>query len=146
MTVVTNYIQLKTRGNSDMADITGNVNEAIESSGISEGIVTVFVPGSTGAVSTVEYEPGLLKDIPKALERIAPSNISYDHNKTWGCDNGLSHVKATLMGPSLTVPFTDGRMMLGTWQQVVFLDLDTRGRDRKLILQIMGDYVNKCFL
>ncbi len=139
MTVVTKYLQLKTSGDGDMADITGNVNDAIESSGIRSGIVTVFVPGSTGAVSTVEYEPGLLKDIPLALERIAPSNISYDHNKTWGCDNGLSHVKATLMGPSLTVPFTDGRMMLGTWQQVVFLDLDTRGRDRKLILQIMGD-------
>ena len=139
MAVVTKYMQLKTRGNSDMTDITGNVNEAIESSGIRDGIVTVFVPGSTGAVSTVEYEPGLIKDIPKALERIVPSNISYDHNKTWGCDNGLSHVKATLMGPSLTVPFTEGRMILGTWQQVVFIDLDTRGRDRKLVLQIMGD-------
>lgn len=139
MTVVTKYIQLKTNGNGHMVDITGKVNEAIADSDVKEGIVTVFVPGSTGAVSTVEYEPGLLKDIPKALERIAPGNIPYEHNKTWGCDNGLSHVRATLIGPSLTIPFAEGRMILGTWQQVVFLDLDTRGRDRRLVLQIMGE-------
>ena len=139
MTVVTNQIQVKTEGNGHMLDITDTVNQAISESGIKNGVVTVFVPGSTGAVSTVEFEPGLLKDIPEALERIAPRNISYEHNKTWGCDNGLSHVKATLLGPSLSVPFTDGKMILGTWQQVVFLDLDTRGRDRKIVVQIMGE-------
>ncbi len=139
MTVVTKHIQLKTRGNVHIVDITGSVNDAIADSGIKEGVVTVFVPGSTGAISTIEYEPGLLKDIPQALERIAPSNTPYEHNKTWGCDNGLGHVRATLMGPSLSIPFSGGQMILGTWQQVVFLDMDTRGRDRRIVLQIMGE-------
>ncbi|MFQ6136312.1 MAG: secondary thiamine-phosphate synthase enzyme YjbQ [Candidatus Hydrothermarchaeales archaeon] len=139
MTVATRYIELKTRGDVDMIDITSRVSEAIRDSGLKDGIATVFVPGATGAVSTIEYEPGLLKDIPQALERIAPSNAPYEHHKTWGCDNGRSHVRATLIGPSLVVPFKDKKLILGTWQQIVFLDLDTSPRDRRLVFQIMGE-------
>lgn len=122
-----------------MVDITGDVAEAVAETKLKAGTVTVFVPGSTGAVSTIEYEEGLMKDMPLALERIAPSKIPYEHNKTWGCDNGRSHVRATLIGPSLTVPFVDGRLTLGTWQQIVFLELDTRARDRTLVLQVVGE-------
>lgn len=122
-----------------MVDITSRVASAVAESKLTDGTVTVFVPGSTGAVSAIEYEPGLQEDFPAALERIVPSNLDYEHNKTWGCDNGRSHVKATLLGPSLTVPFKKGQLTLGTWQQIVFIELDTRVRDRKLILQIMGE-------
>lgn len=139
MTVVTKNVSVKTKGNADMVNISGQVSDAVSESGLSKGVVTVFVPGATGAVSTVEYEPGLLKDIPRALEVIAPSDIEYEHHRTWGCDNGSSHVRATILGPSLTVPFVDGKLTLGTWQQIVLIDLDTKGRDRTLVLQIMGE-------
>lgn len=139
MPVITKNVRVKTKGNADMVDITGQVSGALSESGLSSGIVTIFVPGSTGAVSTVEYEPGLLKDVPRALEVIAPSNAEYEHHKTWGDDNGSGHVRATILGPSMSIPFVDGRLTLGTWQQIVFIDLDSRSRDRKLVLQIMGD-------
>ncbi len=102
------------------------------------GIVCVFIPGATGSVSTVEFEPGLKKDIPQALERIAPSDIPYEHHKTWGDDNGRSHVRATIMGPSLTIPFSKGKLTLGRWQQIVAINLDTRTRNREIVIQIMG--------
>ena len=106
---------------------------------LKNGIVTVFVPGSTGALTTIEYEPGLLKDFPNMLERIAPKNLVYEHEKRWHDGNGHSHVRASLIGPSLTVPFANGRLTLGTWQQIIFMELDVRSRARNLILQIMGE-------
>lgn len=139
MSVVTKRFQVKTRGNVDIKNITSEVGEAVRESGMKNGIATVFVPGATGAISTLEYEPGLLKDIPQALERIAPSDVPYEHHKTWGCDNGRSHVRATIMGPSLVVPFENQRLILGTWQQIVFLDLDTSVRTRELVVQIIGE-------
>jgi secondary thiamine-phosphate synthase enzyme len=139
MTVYTTEIEVYAKADADLLDITGKVAESVAKSGLRDGIVTVFVPGATGAVSTIEYEPGLLKDFPRAMERIAPSNIDYEHHKTWGCDNGRSHVRATLVGPSLVVPFKDGRLILGTWQQIVFMNFDTRARKRRVVLQVMGE-------
>lgn len=139
MAVYTTEFEVYAEADGAMLDITREVSQGVSESGIRNGIVTVFVPGATGAVSTIEYEPGLLKDFPRALERIAPSNIDYEHHKTWGCDNGRSHVRATLIGPSLCVPFKDGRLILGTWQQIVFMNLDTRARKRRIVLQIIGE-------
>ncbi|MFH1774788.1 MAG: secondary thiamine-phosphate synthase enzyme YjbQ [Methanobacteriota archaeon] len=122
MKVFTKSIDVKAKAES-LLDITSQTSEVVRESGVSSGIVTIFVPGATGAVSAIEYEPGLLKDIPRALERIAPSNEDYEHHKTWGDDNGKSHVRATLIGPSLVVPLKDKQLMLGRWQQVVFMNL-----------------------
>lgn len=138
MKVLTKTIHIKTKGQDDMMDITENVSDTISSSQIKQGIVTIFVVGSTAAITTIEYEPGLRKDFPKMLERIAPSDMEYDHQKMWHDNNGHSHVRASLIGPSLTVPFHDGNMVLGTWQQLVLVEMDIRGRDREIILQIMG--------
>lgn len=138
MTVLTKKIHVITRGQDDMIDLTGNVSEFVSSSGIRQGIVTMFVVGSTAAITTIEYEPGLRKDFPKMLERITPSDIEYDHQKMWHDNNGHSHIRASLVGPSLTVPFDDGNLMLGTWQQLVLVEMDTRGREREIILQIIG--------
>ena len=139
MVVVTKNISLEMQAETGIADITGEVQKAVLESELRNGVVTVFAVGSTGAVSTLEYEPGLLKDIPRALEVIAPSGIDYEHHKTWHDDNGKSHVRSTLIGSSLTVPFVDGELTLGTWQQIVILNLDTSARKRKVILQIMGE-------
>jgi secondary thiamine-phosphate synthase enzyme len=139
MPIITKTISLETKGDVDLVDITPHVSGVLKESGLFEGIVTIFVPGSTGSVSTIEYEPGLLKDIPKALERIAPSGIEYAHHRTWGCDNGKSHVRATLIGPGIVVPFISSKLILGTWQQIVFMDFDTRPRRRELIVQVMGE-------
>jgi len=138
MEVITRELTFSTSPDGGMVDVTSKIEEELKKTGIKEGIVTVFVPGATGAVSTIEYEPGLLKDFPAMLERIAPSDIHYHHHETWGCDNGRSHVRATLIGPSLTVPFKNSKLLLGTWQQVVFIELDTRPRQRRLILQFIG--------
>ena len=139
MTVITKTISVETKKDVDLIDITRHVSAVLKSSGLEEGIVTIFVPGATGSVSTIEYEPGLLKDIPKALERIAPSDIEYAHHRTWGCDNGKSHVRATFIGPGLVVPFINSQLILGTWQQIVFMDFDTKARKRKLVVQVMGE-------
>ena len=120
------------------ADITREVQEFVERSGISQGVVTVFVTGSTGAVIAMEYEPGLKKDIPEALERIAPRHGDYAHHLTWGDDNGSSHVRAALLGPSMSIPVVKGRLTLGTWQQVVVVNLDTRQRRRRVVVTVMG--------
>jgi secondary thiamine-phosphate synthase enzyme len=139
MTVITKTTSINTRGENDMIDITGQTSKAVEESKLKDGIVTVFVPGSTAAITTIEYEPGLAQDFPGMLSRIAPKDIEYEHDNTWHDGNGHSHVRASLIGPSLTIPFKDGVLTLGTWQQVVLLEIDTRKRERKIILQIIGE-------
>ena len=139
MTVKTKQLSIHTKGEGDILDVTGAVAEAVVETKLKNGIVTVFVPGSTGALTTIEYEPGLLKDFPNMLERIAPKNLVYEHEKRWHDGNGHSHVRASLIGPSLTVPFANGRLTLGTWQQIIFMELDVRSRVRNLILQIIGE-------
>ncbi len=139
MTVKTKQLSIHTRGEGDILDVTSAVAEAVVETKLKNGIVTVFVPGSTGALTTIEYEPGLLKDFPNLLERVAPKNLAYEHEKRWHDGNGHSHVRASLIGPGLTVPFSNGRLTLGTWQQIIFMELDVRSRARNLILQIMGE-------
>lgn len=130
---------IKTHGENDIIDITDKVQQIVHQSRIHNGIVCVFVPGSTAAIITLEYEPGLLKDLPRALEQIAPKGISYDHHETWHDDNGHSHIRASILGPSLTVPLQDGALVHGTWQQIAFIELDTQARTRKIIIQIIGE-------
>ena len=139
MAVITKQIKISSKSENDIIDITEQVADAISKSGISNGTITVFVSGSTGAITTIEYEPGLVKDFPEMLSRISPDDINYEHEQRWHDGNGRSHVKASLVGPSLTVPFKDGQLLLGTWQQIVFLELDTRARARTLVLQIIGE-------
>lgn len=136
--VVTKEFFLDTQGQDHIMDITANVGDIVEETGLTEGIVTVFVPGSTAAITTIEYEPGLQKDIPAALDIIAPKGKDYAHHKTWGDDNGRSHVLSALLGPSLTVPFSNKRLILGRWQQIVFMEFDTRPRRRTVICQVIG--------
>jgi secondary thiamine-phosphate synthase enzyme len=138
MEIITGYITFDTRGHSDIIDITQNVNQELKRSGLKNGSVLIFVPGATGALTTIEYEPGLVSDLQDALERIAPQGLEYAHNLKWGDGNGHSHVRASLMSPGLTVPFVDGKMTLGTWQQIIFIDLDNRSRSRKLVVQMTG--------
>ncbi len=130
---------LSTKGFSDIIDITTRVDSAIGRSKIENGLVTVFCPGSTGSVTTIEYETGVLKDLQKAIEKVAPSDVPYEHDRRWGDGNGFSHVRAALMKPSLTIPLIKGKLALGTWQQIVFIDFDNRSRERNLIVQILGD-------
>ena len=137
--MVTKQLPIQTRGENDILDITRNVSEAVSGSKMRNGIVTVFVPGSTGALTTIEYEAGLLIDLPNILERLAPKKLMYEHEKRWHDGNGHSHVRASVIGPSITVPFVNRRLTLGTWQQLVFIELDARSRSRNLILQIMGE-------
>jgi secondary thiamine-phosphate synthase enzyme len=139
LTVLTEHISVKTKGEVDIIDLTDKIEGTIENSGLSKGIVTIFVPGSTGALTTIEYEPGLLQDFPAALERIAGRDISYEHEKRWHDGNGHSHVRASLLGPSLTVPFNNAKLILGTWQQIIFIELDVRSRTRNLVVQIIGE-------
>jgi secondary thiamine-phosphate synthase enzyme len=138
MATFTKRLHFSTKSENDMLNITENVADAVSESKLKDGIATVFVVGSTAAVTTIEYEPGLSQDFPAMLERIAPSEINYEHHKTWHDDNGRSHVKASLIGPSLTVPFIEGELTLGTWQQIVLLELDTRARKREIVVQICG--------
>ncbi|MFI5176545.1 MAG: secondary thiamine-phosphate synthase enzyme YjbQ [Terriglobia bacterium] len=130
---------LNTKGFNDILDITGEVVAAANRSKVEEGLVTVFCPGSTGSITTIEYESGALEDLKQALERVAPSDIPYEHNKRWGDGNGFSHVRAALMKPSLSIPLSKGNLALGTWQQVVFIDFDNRRRQRNIIVQVMGE-------
>ena len=139
MNIITKTLFYQTRGENDILDITEDVTRALNTTKIKNGTVTIFIPGSTGAITTIEYEPGLLLDLPNTLEKIAPRNLSYEHEKRWHDGNGHSHVRASLIGPSLTIPFVDKVLTLGTWQQIVFLELDARSRRRKIILQIMGE-------
>lgn len=137
--ITTRYLEFKTIGDGEVVDITDEVGGAVRESGLSSGATVIFVPGATGAVTTIEHEPGLVKDLGDALERIAPEGIEYAHNLRWGDGNGHSHVRASILGPSLTVPFSGRELMLGTWQQIVFIDLDNRPRERKLVVQIIGE-------
>ncbi|MBO3800524.1 MAG: YjbQ family protein [Candidatus Brockarchaeota archaeon] len=132
-------LRIRTEGESDIVDITDEIERIILKAGIKNGIVNIFVPGSTGAVTTIEYEPGLLKDLPNTLERIAPKNAYYEHEKMWHDGNGHSHVRASIIGPSITIPVKDGNLRLGTWQQLVFLELDVRPRNRTLIVTCLGE-------
>jgi secondary thiamine-phosphate synthase enzyme len=137
--VTTDTISLRTKGFSDVLDITDKVKKIAEQSGIQTGLVNVFCSGSTGSITTIEFESGVINDLKKAIEKIAPSNISYEHDKRWGDGNGFSHVRAALMKPSLTIPLAKGRLTLGTWQQIVFMDFDNRERDRNIVVQVMGE-------
>jgi len=137
--IETKTLVFKTKSGTDIIDITKEVSEEIKKSKINSGMVSVFVTGSTASISTIEYESNLLKDMKRALERIAPEGGDYEHHKTWGDDNGSAHVRATLMKPGITIPFKDKKLFLGTWQQVVLLDFDTRDRKREIVLQIIGD-------
>lgn len=139
MNVITKIIQLKLSKEDDIIDVTKQTSDAVRESELNNGIVNVFVAGSTAAVTTIEYEPGLRYDFPKMLSRIAPKNIQYRHDETWHDGNGHSHVRASLVGPSLTVPFSNGALLLGTWQQIVMLEMDTRPRERVLTIQILGE-------
>lgn len=136
--ILTSYLEFDTRI-GDVIDITEKTAAEIRESGLQTGIAVVFVPGATGAVTTIEHEPGLVEDIRTALERLAPEQNEYSHDQKWGDGNGHSHIRASFIGPSLTVPFQNGQLMLGTWQQIVFLELDNRPRKRRIILQMLGE-------
>ena len=137
--IATDTIALNTKGFNDVIDITGRVTKIVGQSGIQNGLVTIFCSGSTGGITTIEFESGVINDLKKAIEKIVPSNISYEHDKRWGDGNGFSHVRAALMKPSLTIPVVKGKLALGTWQQIVFMDFDNRERDRKVVVQIIGE-------
>jgi secondary thiamine-phosphate synthase enzyme len=139
LALLTAHVSVATRGDSEMVDVTERVQALVAEHGFREGQALVFVVGSTAAVTTVEFEPGLRQDVPAALERLAPRDAPYAHEQTWHDDNGHSHVRASLLGPSLAVPFTEGRLLLGTWQQVVLIDFDTRPRRRELVVQLSGE-------
>ncbi len=135
----TTFIKFETKGRNQILDITQKVEDVIRASGFVEGNVTLFGVGSTTGLSTIEFEPGLVQgDIPDLFEKLAPYNANYEHHNTWGCDNGASHVRSTLMGSSLVVPFIDQKLTLGTWQQIIFIDFDTRPRSRKVVVQLTG--------
>jgi secondary thiamine-phosphate synthase enzyme len=136
--VVTRSIEVATTDQGDTHDITGRVAAAVSGSGVTSGIATVFVVGSTAAVTTIEYEPGAVSDFNGLMDELAPRDAEYRHHLRWGDDNGSSHVRAALLGPSLTVPFADGSLVLGTWQQIVLIECDTRPRRRELVIQIIG--------
>ena len=137
--VVTKTISLQTKGDGDIIDITHQVEREVTETDINDGIATIFVSGSTAGVSTIEFEPGLLSDFQSMWERNVPKNIPYNHDRRWGDGNGYSHVRASLLGASLAVPFNNKRLTLGTWQQIVLVDFDHRPRSRQLIVQIMGE-------
>jgi secondary thiamine-phosphate synthase enzyme len=137
--ILSDTVSLSTKGFGDIQDITSPVAATVGKSRIKNGTVTVFCPGSTGSVTTIEYESGVLEDLKKAIERMVPSDIPYAHDRRWGDGNGFSHVRAALLGPSLTVPVSQGELALGTWQQIVFIDFDNRSRRRNIVVQVMGE-------
>ena len=139
MNVKTDSIQLSTKGNADIVDVTDNVSSIVSDSGISSGIVTIFTPSATSALTSIEYEPGCISDLRRLFEEIIPQNRDYSHNLRWGDGNGHSHVRAALLKASFTVPFVNQRLTLGTWQHIIFVDFDNRSRRRELVLQIMGE-------
>ncbi|MDC0357235.1 secondary thiamine-phosphate synthase enzyme YjbQ [Oligoflexia bacterium] len=140
MTVETHWMSIRTTGNAHVVDLSSEIAECLSSSAIYNGIATIFAVGSTASITTTEYEPGLAtQDLKSLYEMLAPEDGDYLHEKTWGDDNGHSHVRATLTGPSITVPLVDGQLTLGTWQQIILLDFDTRSRNRKIVMQLMGE-------
>jgi len=139
MPVANDVIRIRTKAKDEIVDITSEVNASVSRSGIRDGIACVFVPGSTAAVTTIEHEPGLVSDMHDAMDRLYPKGIAYEHHARWGDGNGHSHIRASLIGPSVTVPVKDGALVLGTWQQVVFMELDVRPRDRDVVVQVVGE-------
>jgi secondary thiamine-phosphate synthase enzyme len=137
--VVTESIKFSTRGNGEIVDITGEVASRVADSKLRDGTVTVFSPSATSSLTTIEYESGVVHDLQSLFDRLVPEDIDYRHNLRWGDGNGHSHVRAALFGASLTVPFTERRLTLGTWQQIVFLDFDVRPHSRELVLQMIGE-------
>ena len=134
-----NYIEFETKGRNEVVDITDNIRQIVDGSGINDGSALIFVPGATGGLSTIEYEPGLIKDFPQLMEKLIPEKEYYFHNETWHDGNGHSHLKATLIGPSLTIPYENKRLILGTWQQVVFLEFDNKSHHRRIAVQLIGE-------
>lgn len=139
MPVCTYHEQIRTRGRSDVVDITSMAAKALQKSGLKNGVMNVFVPGSTAAVTTIEFESGVIRDLRAALERLVPESIPYEHDQRWGDGNGYSHVRASLMKPGLSIPFQDENLLLGTWQQLVLIDFDNRPRTREIIIQVVGE-------
>ena len=139
MTTQSKAIRISTKGNCDMIDITGQIAKEIAGSNINSGIATIFITGSTAGVTTIEYESGVIRDYKDMWDRNVPLNISYQHDQRWGDGNGYSHVRASLQSPSLVVPFTNKKMMLGTWQQIIVVDFDNRPRSRDIVLQLLGE-------
>ena len=137
--VFTQQIELYLEADCDVRDITSQVEQAVLDSGISAGVATVFCPGATGGVTTIEYEDGAVSDLREVLNELIPCNRDYQHHRRWGDDNGASHVRAALIGPSLTVPFVERRLTLGMWQQIIFINFDTRPRSRQVIIQVLGE-------
>jgi len=137
--VITKNISLQTKGECDIVDITSPVQEQLSGAGVKDGIVTVFITGSTAGVTTIENEPGLISDFKEMWERVVSKNMEYQHDRAWGDGNGYSHVRASLLGASLVIPFNDKKLSLGTWQQLVVVDFDNRPRSRQVLLQIMGE-------
>lgn len=138
MDIYTEYLSLQSRGFNDIIDISSRLNEILHDSGFTEGQMTIFVSGSTAGITTIEYEPGLLRDLPEFFEGIIPMKKSYHHDQTWHDGNGYAHLRSSLIKPFFTVPFQAGRLLLGTWQQIVFIDFDNRPRQRKLVVQMIG--------
>jgi secondary thiamine-phosphate synthase enzyme len=138
MALVTDRLPVETRGDADVLDLTRQLQELVSRHSFRDGQALVFVPGSTAGLTTIEFEPGLVHDVKAAFERLAPRALRYRHEEAWHDDNGHSHVRAALLGPSLSVPFAGGRLLLGTWQQVVLVDFDTRPRQRELVVQLSG--------
>ena len=137
--IIQKKLYITSKGYTDIIDITPSLRKYVQEAGVDNGNILVFVPGSTGSLTTIEYEPGLLKDLPELLERIIPMHKSYHHDNTWHDGNGYAHLRAALMGSSITIPFADKELQLGTWQQVVFIDFDNRSRQRNLHVQIYGE-------
>ena len=139
MKIIADSIVVETGGENDAKDLTGALSAKLAESRLHDGTVTLFVPGSTAGLTTIEYESGVVEDFSRLMEKLAPSNIPYRHDQRWGDGNGYAHVRASLLGPSLVIPFSDGRLALGTWQQVVLVDFDNRPRTRTIVLQFMGE-------
>ncbi|MBC7348415.1 MAG: YjbQ family protein [Candidatus Aminicenantes bacterium] len=139
MRIINDSITVATRGYNDLKDITPQVQQKLQAHGLQSGQVLIFVQGSTAGITTIEYEPGLVKDLSELLEKLVPSNRSYHHDERWGDANGFSHLRAALIGPALPVPFAEGRLQLGVWQQIVLVDFDNRPRSRNIYLQFLGE-------
>ncbi|MGD8230319.1 MAG: secondary thiamine-phosphate synthase enzyme YjbQ [Desulfobacteraceae bacterium] len=139
MPIQVHNISVKTTTKTDILDLTPQVQEEVERSAVRNGLVILFIPGSTAALTTIEYESGVINDLKKAIERMAPEDLYYEHNERWGDGNGYSHVRSALLGPSLHIPLIDGKLILGTWQQIVLLDFDNRPRKRQIIMQTFGE-------
>ncbi len=139
MQIITDSVEISSRGHTDIIDITPQIKHVLEETKLERGNLTVFVSGSTAGVTSIEYEPGLLADLPEAFDKIAPTGVTYHHDEAWGDGNGYAHVRAALLGPSFTAPFDNARLLLGTWQQIVVIDFDNRPRRRNIVIQMIGE-------